>query len=122
MLRLQLRRLLVILALLSVMALIAKDLYARYYGPRSYEAAQAIAGGYANDDAPSEVMGASARFGRLPTDPAAQRDQLYADELTAGAVWAKIHHAQVSSDCPADSHVFYAGCVAAVRGEWPEVH
>ena len=120
--RLQVRRIFVILALLSVMAIIVKDLYARRHGPASYEAAQAIAGGYATDERPPSAAAANASFRSLPSDPGAQRDQLRADELTAGAVWAKIHNARFSSDCPINSHVFYAGCVAAVREQWPEDH
>ena len=51
--------------------------------------------------------------------PVAAADQLRADELDAGATWAKVHNANTVASCPANSRVFYAGCVAAMRGEWP---
>lgn len=110
--------LLLLCAALATMALIAHDLHARRHGRASYEAAQAIAGGYERGD---EALDEIARkpLENLSQDPVAASDQLRAHELDAGAAWAKAHHAKTVADCPTSSRVFYVGCVAAMRGEWP---
>jgi hypothetical protein len=110
--------LLLICGALSAMALIAHDLHARRHGQASYEAAQAIAGGYEPGERALDEI-AHKPLQSLSQDPAAEADQLRAHELDAGAIWAKAHHAARAADCPADSQVFYAGCVAVMRGEWP---
>lgn len=107
-----------ICALLAIMALIAHDLVARGHGPASYRAAQAIAGGYEGDGEGSDAL-PHAALKSLSTDPAARDDQLRADELDAGATWARLHNARSAADCPTSSNVFRSGCVAAMRGEWP---
>jgi hypothetical protein len=100
-------------AALAAMALIAHDLHARRHGEASYEAAQAIAGGYApGEQALGEIKHQPLKA--MPDDAATAADQLRAD-----ATWAKVHHARTVADCPANSRVFYAGCVAAMRGDWP---
>lgn len=105
-------------AALAAMALIAHDLQARRHGQAYYEAAQAIAGGY---DHGGQLLGEIKHqpLRAIFRDPVAAADQLRADELDAGATWAKVHNANTVASCPANSRVFYAGCVAAMRGEWP---
>ena len=58
----------------------------------------------------------------LPQDPHARADRIRADELIAGATWAKLHHARSKGDCPADFKVFWSGCIATMRGEWPDLN
>ena len=99
-----------IFGLLAIMALIEHDLEERRRGAAVYKAAQAIAGGYANEESSIRP---------LPEEPHARADQIRADELDAGAAWAKLHHAQSAADCPKDSATFLSGCIAAMRGEWP---
>lgn len=100
------------------MALVAHDLSLRRRGMASYEAAQAIAGGYGTGEQALDEI-AHEPLKTLSKDRDAAQDQLRAHELDAGAVWATAHHANSAADCPSNSQVFYAGCVAAMRGEWP---
>jgi hypothetical protein len=115
-----LNRLLVICGLLAMMALVAHDLNVRRHGEASYKAAQTIAGGYVDNDGPQGPARLSTSMTPLVADPVARDDRLRADELDAGATWAKMHHAKSEADCPATSEVFRSGCLAAMRGEWPE--
>lgn len=69
------KALVLMLAALSLMALIVRDLYARRHGEAAYANAQAIAGDYAHS--------------RVLDDRDAEDDQLRADELDAGAIWAQ---------------------------------
>jgi hypothetical protein len=93
------------LAVLSLMALIGRDLYARRHGEAAYANAQAINGGYVHP--------------RVLDDRDAEDDQLRADELDAGVIWAQAHRAKTAADCPTDSHVFFDGCVAAMNRAKP---
>jgi hypothetical protein len=95
------RRALLVIVALALIAVLARDLFQRQRAS-GYREGRAVAAGYAR----AAALDASA----------AEDAQLANDETAAGAMWAKDHALERASECPDYSAAFRRGCIGYLDG------